>query len=90
MNKQETAEEAAERFVRNDPDFEVEGFSEYQNGVLNGFVDGAKWQAERMYSEEDMRKCWNASSAYTIGSYKEFKQIHPNFKDWLEQFKKKV
>lgn len=82
MNKQETAEEAAEKYSKT--------FIEDDGTTEVDFIAGAKWQAERMYSEEDMRKCWNASSAYTIGSYKEFKQIHPNFKDWLEQFKKKV
>ena len=47
------------------------------------------FQSERMYSEEDMKKCWDASSAYTIGSHKDFKQSHPDFKEWSEQFKKK-
>lgn len=82
MSKQETAQEAAEKYSKT--------FIEDDGTTEVDFIAGAKWQAERMYSEEDMRKCWNASSAYTIGSYKEFKQIHPNFKDWLEQFKKKV
>jgi hypothetical protein len=52
--------------------------------------DGFKQGTESKYSEEDMRECWNASSAYTIGSYKYFKQTHPDFKEWFEQFKKKV
>ena len=38
--KQETLEEAAEQF-------------EYTDGIY-GFKQGAKWQAKRMYSEEDM------------------------------------
>lgn len=41
----------AENYVRNHPDFETEGFSEYLNGVFNGFIEGAKWKAESSYSE---------------------------------------
>jgi hypothetical protein len=40
FNKQETLEEVAERF-------------EFTNGVY-GFKQGAKWQQERMYSEEEV------------------------------------
>jgi len=39
--KQKTLEEAAEQF-------------EYTDGIY-GFKQGAKWQAERMYSEEEMK-----------------------------------
>ena len=41
--KQETLEEAAEKQWGN----------VHRTGVL-GFIDGAKWQKERMYSEEDI------------------------------------
>ncbi len=81
MNNKETAEEAAERYSN----------SRYEKTTAwTSFVDGAQWQQERSYTEEDMKECWYASSAYTIGSYKEFKQTHRDFKEWLEQFKKKV
>ncbi len=40
--KKETLEEAAEQF-------------EYTDGIY-GFKEGAKWMAERMYSEEDMKQ----------------------------------
>jgi hypothetical protein len=72
--KQETLEEAAEKYWAKQP---------YNQ---DAFEEGAKWQAERMYSEEDMKECWNACF-----------QFHKpagfdsgiNFNDFIEQFKKK-
>ena len=47
--KQETLEEAAERYEST--------FEEFSQGTESiDFIAGAKWQAERMYSEED---CYN-------------------------------
>jgi hypothetical protein len=79
MENKETLEEAAENFVNS---------TRLRNYKVL-FIEGAKWQAKRMYSEEDMKECWYAACAYSIGSHKEFKQTHPNFKEWFEQFKKK-
>lgn len=45
----------------------------------------AKWQAERMYSEEEVEKI--VRDAYTFGE-KEFKHFGA-FEEWFEQFKKK-
>ena len=45
-----------------------------------GFVHGAKWQAERMYSEEDMEE------AFENGLKRSFDS---DFDRWFEQFKKK-
>ncbi len=41
----ETLEEVAEKYAE---------LSYYNGDEVNAFVNGAKWQAERMYSEEDM------------------------------------
>jgi hypothetical protein len=82
--KQETLEEAAEWYAHNY--FEMHETNNYK-ALKNGFEKGAKWQAERMY--QSMKECWYAACAYSIGSHKEFKQTHPNFKEWFEQFKKK-
>jgi len=54
--KEETIYKAAERLITSHPDFKTEGFSDYQNGRLNGILEGAEWQAARMYSEEDMKQ----------------------------------
>jgi hypothetical protein len=49
--KQETLEEAAEKYAHN----YFEMHSNHYKGLNEGFIKGAKWQAERMYSEEDMK-----------------------------------
>ena len=47
---QETLEEAAERFSENHSIYDsAKDDTEY------GFINGAKWQAERMYSEQEVR-----------------------------------
>lgn len=48
--KQETLEEAAEYFIQ--------GFGEY-NTPKQSFIEGAKWQAKKMYSEEELRNAMN-------------------------------
>lgn len=58
ISKQETLEEVAENFIKNSDDFKVEGFSEYQNGVFNGFIEGYKLAQQQMYSEEDLKKAF--------------------------------
>ena len=78
--KKETLEEAAEKFANNygNPEFDV--------GVVYGFIEGAKWQQERMYSEEEVRKIsldffyhwWSTSRTNT----------EENFDKWFTQFKK--
>jgi hypothetical protein len=53
--KQETLEEAAENQWGN----------VHRTGVL-GFIEGAKWQQERMYSEEDMISFAKFLTQYTF------------------------
>jgi hypothetical protein len=77
MKNKETLEEAAERT--------------YQKGLQDdidlSFYDGvrlgAKWQAERMYSEEEVLELLLRSKIETANLYYE------DMKDWFEQFKKK-
>ncbi len=57
--KQETIEEAAER----------EWGNVHRTGVL-GFIDGAKWQAERMYSEKEIKEAyWNRTDEMDVDGY---------------------
>jgi hypothetical protein len=90
----ETLEEAAEKYVRNEHDDTLKLISKYS------FKDGAKWQAERMYSEEDLREAWengwekgrNGETKMTSSHPKWFEQImlrNRTFTKWFEQFKKK-
>ena len=79
MDIEKEAEEYAKRRIDLDPI--------YANGLYYGFIAGAKWQAERMYSEEDMISF--ATFYYTHqGKATEYwgKDL---FKLWFEQFKKK-
>jgi hypothetical protein len=85
--KQETLENAAENY--ND-DFQIKGGSKppYVKNVhiMNHFISGAKWQAERMYSEEEVYNLLCKLPNY-------FKMTIPQQaearKEWFEQFKKK-
>ena len=53
-----------------------------------GFEDGAKWQAERMYSEEDLREAFKQSRQCKIFE-KDMPPVYEEFEEWFEQFKKK-
>jgi len=81
--KQEILEEAAEKWV-----FETNGHKWSNNDDSAGdnygsFIEGAKWQAERMYSEKEVWKLLNKlNETLNIGSDLTLEQ-------WFEQFKKK-
>jgi len=87
--KQETLEEAVEKYAEGKSSSSV-----FQEAHKNDFIAGAKWQQERMYSEEDMKdyalKC---ISNYLFGN--DFISdnlripIVENNNKQLEQFKKK-
>jgi hypothetical protein len=51
-----------------------------RNEIEKAFELGAKWQSERMYSEEDLK-----SAFFNGGGMKDIEE----FNYWLEQFKKK-
>jgi hypothetical protein len=75
--KQETLEEAAEKqwgklAIIND------------RAAVIAFKAGAKWQAERMYSEEDMREAFIAGT-----QFEEDYDYNLYMEKWFEQFKKK-
>ena len=79
--KQETLEEAASRLLYNKYPYHPPQDSGYWKDM---FIEGAKWQQERMYSEEDM-------IAFAL-----FLEIHLPMKprkthhQLLEQFKKEI
>jgi hypothetical protein len=83
MNK-ETIEEAAKDFVLSH-DFSL---ITTQNHLANRcFQLGAKWQKERMYSEEDMKIAWTNGNNYHRGSLIASSQL--TFEKTIEQLKKK-
>jgi|688.fasta_scaffold2312227_2 hypothetical protein len=72
--KQETIEEAAEQYIAEDNN----------NRHYNDFIEGAKYMAERMYSEEEVlelikKTVYKKQNAWKVGE----------LDDWFEQFKKK-
>ena len=72
----ETIEEAAERLKIK---WEIDRPSD--------FIKGATWQAERMYSEEDMEICWNAAYIDAMAIDEEtYKPLF--FGDFIERLKK--
>jgi hypothetical protein len=85
--KQETLEEAAEKFWLND-----DSMTDYvQRAYITGFIQGAKWQQEKMYSEEDLisfahfyfREEFNSTMQNSD------KPIDEILQEWFNQFKKK-
>jgi hypothetical protein len=69
--EKETLEEAAERLYP--------GVDRQVDRML--FINGAKWQAERMYSKEDLRYAFECAT--------DLDPSFDTFSAWFEQFKKK-
>ena len=83
MDKEETLEDAAER---NHNEQKLNTYTPYS--FNDAFIDGANWQAERMYSEDEVGDIIEQ----TIEKfYKHFYYLtKAEMKDiWFEQFKKK-
>jgi hypothetical protein len=77
--KKETLEEAAERMAKEHCSIRVNtSTTEFQIQQL--IIKGAKYQAERMYSKEEVEKIVNRALTYGATA---------SFKEWFEQFKKK-
>jgi hypothetical protein len=83
---QETIEDAAERESQ---------LGEYDRSFestrKNYFIKGAKWQQERMYSEEDMKKAirFGFDKGFCSNSSNKNKNLGLSEKEWFEQYKKK-
>ena len=89
--KTETVEGEAEKYANNweeiHPELDPENMTPIEVSKID-FIAGAKWQQEKE-TIEDLEKAFNAGSAFATGSHKDFKQTHPDFKEWFEQFKNK-
>jgi hypothetical protein len=88
MKNKETLEEAAYREIGI-----IKGVynPHHKEQEAKGFVRGAKWQAERMYSEEDLREAFKAGGkmSWTDISQETQEPYYYDFNEWFEQFKKK-
>jgi hypothetical protein len=80
---EETLKEAAENRYGTDMD-SIRGSNVYDlnSDLKRGFIAGAKWMQERMYSEEDLLSAFEAGMMF-IGEDK------GSFKEWFKQFKSK-
>jgi hypothetical protein len=92
-SQEETLEEAAFHYSKNKIN---------KNTSLLDFTKGAKWQAERMFSEEDMRNAFDSAREFNSldgvvdvhivlpmgGDMSDLQPLHFTFDDWFEQFSK--
>ena len=81
IKEKETLEEVAERLYPTD-------YGVKSKDILNiikqdTFINGAKWQMERSYSEEEVWNICNELASYFIGG------DTFNLKKWFKQFKNK-
>ena len=82
--EKETLEEAAER---NHNEQKLNTYTPYS--FNDAFKDGAKWQAERMYTEEEVTKLL-ISCKDRFGGSDLYDYTHDNeVKEWFESYKKK-
>jgi hypothetical protein len=85
MEKQETIEKAAETWSN---DRVANGDEKNIACYQNGFIDGAKWQAKQMYSEDEVFNLWNwLNDGFIIRKSLPTKE---ELLGWFEQFKKNL
>jgi len=85
MENKETLEEAAEKYLQ---EWRLLNNIHLSNLIhaercKNDFIAGAKWQQERMYSEEEVKQIIEA----TLIEYSDY--VLADIPEWFEQFKKK-
>jgi hypothetical protein len=76
-SEQETLEKAAKKYYE-DNQFK----SNYPHSPYS-FIDGAKWQAERMYSEEEV-----LTILYFRSIYQDHFESNDEIKEWFDKLKK--
>ena len=87
-NKKETLEEAAEKHSK-----KMWGvyFNDKTQGEISiqDFIEGAKWQADRMYSEDKVIILLNKFGGKVYGDYTRNQTMEDFTEEWFEQYKKK-
>jgi hypothetical protein len=89
--KQETLEEAAERYANEWEEIHPTLSSEDMTPIAVSkidFIAGANYYAEKMYSEADLREAFKQSRQCKIFE-KDMPPVYNEFEDWFGQFKKK-
>jgi queuine/archaeosine tRNA-ribosyltransferase len=83
MEKKTLKEEGIEYVAHN---VFCDGITDFELEIsLKAFIAGGEWQAERMYSYDELRQI--AYNAYCIGQLEEPTENKYNL--WIQQFKKK-
>jgi hypothetical protein len=75
----------------NDKVKRITDFIDGRETIKQAFIAGAKWQAEKMYSEEDMKKAirFGFDKGFCSNSSNKTKNLGLSEEEWFEQFKKK-
>jgi len=82
MKQETTLEEAAKKYANKNGDIPT---TELEDAIFKqGFIDGAKWQQERSYSEEEVHLILGSYSAHKTAFSHEY-----TYDMWFEQFKNK-
>jgi hypothetical protein len=87
-----TLEEAAERYADYSNDYVPMSFGDkFNETTKTDFIAGAKWQQERMYSEEEVYSLLEQSmkDCHLWELEKHYSKDYKNLTEWFEQFKKK-
>jgi hypothetical protein len=82
MKNKETLEKAAEKYVEN---FAMSVKSARQIG----FIDGAKWQQEKSYSEEEVNKMFDTLKRNSVDNVATIHNVDLFISSWKQEFKKK-
>lgn len=89
----ETLKEAAKKhsdIAYNRQDYEEQFYNPIGCIKYASFIEGAKWQEQKMYSEEDMRGMYDKSCGlFGLELLDDQTENDNRFKEILEQFKKK-
>jgi hypothetical protein len=81
-HKQETIEEAGVAYAKT--------VNENHTSHMLGFYNGAKWQQERMYSEEDIKSAFKVGFSIGYGSdVHAIDEKNRTCEEWFEQYKTK-
>ena len=90
MKEQETLEEAAKNYgwrIKRNTFSDAVKANELAESAKQDFIKGANWQAERMYSEEEVLQLLYKRDLYLLNRDETVELELPE--EWFEQFKKK-
>ena len=83
----ETLEEATKKYANKNGDIPT---TELEDAIFKqGFIDGAKWQQERSYSEEEVLVLLHKRDAYNFKTNAQSLLDWETPKEWFETVKKK-